>query len=257
MELISLTSNLFLAPFLDLAMVTLKEKHLLPPQHDKDVDKSVSAILNPESQQQQTSDNQDYQVNRLVSPPLSPSNTCGYDTHILPHIVIHGKPRSRFSEVEDAIICEGVAKGLTWGQISRQLPHRKRATCFNRYRTLQGIRKSRRRLSSSSNTLSCASSSTSSPSPPWVPSTPPDLTATTTTTTTTTMSAAAPSSANNSITTTLTSPLSSTADLSRFILPSPSEILHSKDIKLVSNNSRLPPLVAPTARYAYRPFTPY
>lgn len=57
----------------------------------------------------------------------------------------YGKPRSRFSDIEDAIICEGVARGLTWGQISAQLPHRKRATCFNRYRTLQGIRKSRKR----------------------------------------------------------------------------------------------------------------
>ncbi|CDH52313.1 hypothetical protein RO3G_11362 [Lichtheimia corymbifera JMRC:FSU:9682] len=216
----------------------------------------LSAILNPETQQQQQSGvNQDHKVNRLVSPPLSPNNTCGYDSHMLPQIVIHGKPRSRFSEMEDAIICEGVAKGLTWGQISRQLPHRKRATCFNRYRTLQGIRKSRRRSSSSSNTLSCASSSTSSPSPPWVPSTPPDLTATATATTATPSSAS--SSINTTTTTTLTSPLSSTADLSRFILPSPSEILHSKDINLVSHSSRLPPLVAPTARYAYRPFTPY
>ncbi|ORZ01040.1 hypothetical protein BCR43DRAFT_423500, partial [Syncephalastrum racemosum] len=61
----------------------------------------------------------------------------------------YGKPRSRFSDLEDAIICQGVAKGLTWGQISSQLPHRKRATCFNRYRTLQGIRKSRKRSISS------------------------------------------------------------------------------------------------------------
>lgn len=53
------------------------------------------------------------------------------------------KPRSRFSALEDAIICQGVENGLTWGQISSQLPHRKRATCFNRYRTLQGVRKSR------------------------------------------------------------------------------------------------------------------
>lgn len=35
------------------------------------------------------------------------------------------KPRSRFSQLEDAIICEGVAKGLSWGEISAQLPHRK------------------------------------------------------------------------------------------------------------------------------------
>ncbi|KAI8330044.1 hypothetical protein BC941DRAFT_475807 [Chlamydoabsidia padenii] len=58
-------------------------------------------------------------------------------------LISHMKPRSRFSALEDAIICQGVANGLTWGQISNQLPHRKRATCFNRYRTLQGIRKSR------------------------------------------------------------------------------------------------------------------
>jgi hypothetical protein len=35
------------------------------------------------------------------------------------------KPRSRFSQLEDAIICEGVAKGMSWGEISAQLPHRK------------------------------------------------------------------------------------------------------------------------------------
>lgn len=35
------------------------------------------------------------------------------------------KPRSRFSQLEDAVICEGVAKGLSWGEISAQLPHRK------------------------------------------------------------------------------------------------------------------------------------
>ncbi|KAI8069832.1 uncharacterized protein B0P05DRAFT_573458 [Gilbertella persicaria] len=55
-----------------------------------------------------------------------------------------GKPRSRFSEYEDNVIRQGVAQRLTWGQISDLLPHRKRATCFNRYRTLQGIRKSRK-----------------------------------------------------------------------------------------------------------------
>ncbi|KAI8996867.1 hypothetical protein BDB01DRAFT_712736 [Pilobolus umbonatus] len=72
-------------------------------------------------------------ISQLTTPPLSPQQ------------IGNGKPRSRFSNVEDAIICEGVARGLTWGQISGQLPHRKRATCFNRYRTLQGIRKSRKR----------------------------------------------------------------------------------------------------------------
>ncbi|ORX46542.1 hypothetical protein DM01DRAFT_246690, partial [Hesseltinella vesiculosa] len=74
----------------------------------------------------------------MLSPPLSPK----MDDDKMLH---QGKPRSRFSEFEDAIICEGVANGLTWGQISSKLPHRKRATCFNRYRTLQGIRKSRKR----------------------------------------------------------------------------------------------------------------
>lgn len=99
----------------------------------------------------------------IMSPPLSPKSP--YSSSSLSttttnmneeydqtnnndnHTSVHGKPRSRFSELEDAIICEGVAKGLTWGQISNQLPHRKRATCFNRYRTLQGIRKSRKRSS--------------------------------------------------------------------------------------------------------------
>lgn len=68
-------------------------------------------------------------------------------TTIIPHLEeddMIGKPRSRFSEYEDNIIRQGVANRLTWGQISDLLPHRKRATCFNRYRTLQGIRKSRK-----------------------------------------------------------------------------------------------------------------
>ncbi|KAI8059130.1 hypothetical protein BC940DRAFT_372090 [Gongronella butleri] len=72
----------------------------------------------------------------LTSPPPSPKRECGPQQSM--------KPRSRFSLQEDTIICEGVANGLTWGQISGRLPHRKRATCFNRYRTLQGIRKSRK-----------------------------------------------------------------------------------------------------------------
>ncbi|CAO3617592.1 unnamed protein product [Cunninghamella echinulata] len=86
----------------------------------------------------------------IMSPPLSPKSA--YSSNELDHHhhnTVHGKPRSRFSELEDTIICEGVAKGLTWGQISSQLPHRKRATCFNRYRTLQGIRKSRKKSTSS------------------------------------------------------------------------------------------------------------
>lgn len=81
-------------------------------------------------------------VTQLSSPPLSPQET---DCYAKRNSISNGKPRSRFSDEEDAIICEGVARGLTWGQISGQLPHRKRATCFNRYRTLQGIRKSRKR----------------------------------------------------------------------------------------------------------------
>ncbi|KAI7897351.1 uncharacterized protein EV154DRAFT_433599 [Mucor mucedo] len=82
-----------------------------------------------------------------------------------------GKPRSRFSEYEDNIIRNGVAQRLTWGQISDLLPHRKRATCFNRYRTLQGIRKSRKQSSEAGSpvmtcSLSTSSSSSASPSSP-------------------------------------------------------------------------------------------
>lgn len=95
-------------------------------------------------------------VCQLSSPPLSPQqnepdfypnfNNKRHSTSSTSSTGSNsGKPRSRFSDVEDAIICDGVARGLTWGQISGQLPHRKRATCFNRYRTLQGVRKSRKR----------------------------------------------------------------------------------------------------------------
>lgn len=93
-------------------------------------------------------------ISQLSSPPLSPQHQQVEYYHSNKRLSTsstsssgsnNGKPRSRFSNVEDAIICEGVARGLTWGQISGQLPHRKRATCFNRYRTLQGIRKSRKR----------------------------------------------------------------------------------------------------------------
>ncbi|CAO3669926.1 hypothetical protein G6F56_009581 [Rhizopus delemar] len=83
---------------------------------------NVSDMLNPTS------------IEPFASPPPSPQSKHS----------MTGKSRSRFSNAEDTIICEGVARGLTWGQISHQLPHRKRATCFNRYRTLQGIRKSRK-----------------------------------------------------------------------------------------------------------------
>ncbi|KAG0164207.1 hypothetical protein DFQ28_005235 [Apophysomyces sp. BC1034] len=125
----------------------------------------------------------------LLSPPLSPkqqqqqhSSSRGFFPYPRP---LHGKPRSRFSDLEDAIICEGVAKGMTWGQISSQLPHRKRATCFNRYRTLQGIRKSRKRSPdrltchvsplSPSSPISAHPSSSSSSSSPWLPTTPPPM----------------------------------------------------------------------------------
>lgn len=78
----------------------------------------------------------------MNSSPLS-SQCARLDSTSPSPLISNMKPRSRFSALEDAIICQGVANGLTWGQISSQLPHRKRATCFNRYRTLQGIRKSR------------------------------------------------------------------------------------------------------------------
>ncbi|KAI7898339.1 uncharacterized protein BX663DRAFT_480375 [Cokeromyces recurvatus] len=103
-------------------------------------------------------------IGQLTSPPLSPQQQQRKEDHYDRQPIIKtkrnnststsinnngGKPRSRFSDIEDSIICEGVARGLTWGQISSQLPHRKRATCFNRYRTLQGIRKSRNNSSTS------------------------------------------------------------------------------------------------------------
>ncbi|KAL1929027.1 hypothetical protein VTP01DRAFT_2086 [Rhizomucor pusillus] len=128
---------------------------------------NISDILNPATT---TTITATATPGNLASPPLSPKSI---NSNLPP--VVHGKPRSRFSELEDAIICQGVAKGLTWGQISRQLPHRKRATCFNRYRTLQGIRKSRKQ---SFTTLPPSPESTvrNSPSPPpsstWLPSSP-------------------------------------------------------------------------------------
>ena len=120
---------------------------------------------------------------QLSSPPLSPeqdndelnfnysakrgstSSTSSNDSNMSNN----GKPRSRFSNLEDAIICEGVAKGLTWGQISGQLPHRKRATCFNRYRTLQGIRKSRKRSMPDMRSPPITPPNSTA----WLPSTPP------------------------------------------------------------------------------------
>ncbi|KAL0094957.1 Homeodomain-like DNA binding domain-containing transcription factor [Phycomyces blakesleeanus] len=112
---------------------------------------------------------------RLLSPPLSPKRLLHYFSHPPVQVIFTNKPRSRFSEIEDSIICQGVANGLTWGQISNQLPHRKRATCFNRYRTLQGIRKSRKRSLYLDDTIPSpptlsSYSGTSSPSPISTPS---------------------------------------------------------------------------------------
>ena len=103
----------------------------------------------------------------------------------LQHQNLIGKPRSRFSEYEDNVIRQGVAQRLTWGQISDLLPHRKRATCFNRYRTLQGIRKSRKL--SEANSPEMSSSSSLSPTSPVTscfsdPKTPPTSTYTLTAT---------------------------------------------------------------------------
>ncbi|KAI9266595.1 hypothetical protein BDA99DRAFT_536016 [Phascolomyces articulosus] len=183
---------------------------------------NIADILNPTASNNNTSTPTIYEEeHQLLSPPLSPFH--GEEIHYYQqqhhhhqehdyyhedrnnesNVVVnnYGKPRSRFSEYEDAVICEGVAKGLTWGQISGQLPHRKRATCFNRYRTLQGIRKSRKRSSSSvvvaaagkykpltppssrrASIVSCSTRTffTPSPSPPlasspWLPTTPPQL----------------------------------------------------------------------------------
>lgn len=134
---------------------------------------------------------------RCVSTPVipssssSPTNTRHYYEHNqhldlhhlhqqhLQHQNLIGKPRSRFSEYEDNVIRQGVAQRLTWGQISDLLPHRKRATCFNRYRTLQGIRKSRKL--SEENSPEMSSSSSLSPTSPVTscfsdPTTPPTST---------------------------------------------------------------------------------
>ncbi|ORE15096.1 hypothetical protein BCV71DRAFT_251041 [Rhizopus microsporus] len=102
-------------------------------------------------------------LTNLVSPPPSPQQKVN---NVKQSINASGKSRSRFSNEEDAIICEGVARGLTWGQISHQLPHRKRATCFNRYRTLQGIRKSRKRYNDMGSSSMTSSTSSWLPSPP-------------------------------------------------------------------------------------------
>ncbi|CAO3631904.1 unnamed protein product [Cunninghamella echinulata] len=151
----------------------------------------LATILNPSTATASTF------TNPFSSPPLSPKRQQqqlqqqpSYKKRNELNFI---KPRSRFSVLEDTIICEGVANGLTWGQISGQLPHRKRATCFNRYRTLQGIRKSRkpfpsllssRRASLPTNLLSSTSSNSTSistdhhqyqyhHSSSWLPSPPP------------------------------------------------------------------------------------
>lgn len=84
-----------------------------------------------------------HQRTRCISSPIIPSFK-QEEKEQEQNVCMLGKARSRFSEYEDNIIRQGVANRLTWGQISDLLPHRKRATCFNRYRTLQGIRKSRK-----------------------------------------------------------------------------------------------------------------
>lgn len=237
----------------------------MTPMHFDDLAHStmfiVSDILNhPQQQQQQQQTSQRRMscfspVNgrRLSSPPLSP---LGYERRLMQ---VHGKPRSRFSDVEDTIICEGVAKGLTWGQISRQLPHRKRATCFNRYRTLQGIRKSRKRSTASileqneqqqqqqqrpvtpptsPDSSHSASSSAASLSPSWYPCTPPAPV----------MSSSTPDHHQQ-----------------HQLLPSPHQLLFtshdmaapcyperrlSSTTSVDSDDARLPPLIVPSARYA-------
>ncbi|KAI8082991.1 uncharacterized protein BX664DRAFT_388107 [Halteromyces radiatus] len=145
----------------------------------------LATILNPTQKQEQSYQPIDHQViyhqqpfysyqsnhQGLRSPPLSPRKI-RHNVHSSNTIIHHMKPRSRFSALEDAIICQGVANGLTWGQISGQLPHRKRATCFNRYRTLQGIRKSRPHSPLYDPAYHQPTPSSSS----WLPSTPPSST---------------------------------------------------------------------------------
>ncbi|CEP16135.1 hypothetical protein [Parasitella parasitica] len=138
---------------------------------------NISDLLNPLSNNHNHNRNQNSSKNvqtRCISDPIispaSPANNRRYyersqpmDLHHLhqqhlQHQNVIGKPRSRFSEYEDNIIRQGVAQRLTWGQISDLLPHRKRATCFNRYRTLQGIRKSRKLPEAGSPEMSSSSS---------------------------------------------------------------------------------------------------
>ncbi|ORY96571.1 hypothetical protein BCR43DRAFT_280338 [Syncephalastrum racemosum] len=187
---------------------------------------NIADILNPQQQQQQQ------QQQQMLSPPPSPLSTQSTREFIDHRLLqVHGKPRSRFSDVEDAIICEGVARGLTWGQISRQLPHRKRATCFNRYRTLQGIRKSRKRPSLDASPINnnnagkqhrpslvppSPESLGSASSPTWLPSTPPSYSP---------IAASSPASTSSSSSCSSSPAAPPAAD--PHILPSPKDLLHS------------------------------
>jgi hypothetical protein len=54
-----------------------------------------------------------------------------------------GNSRRQFTPDEDLLIREGRAQGLTWCAIASLLPGRKRATCFNRFKTLIGQRRTR------------------------------------------------------------------------------------------------------------------
>ncbi|GAN01215.1 hypothetical protein MAM1_0005c00647 [Mucor ambiguus] len=157
---------------------------------------NVSDLLNP-LPNRNSNNNTKFVRTRCISTPVIPSSSFSSTTarhyydpsqHMdlhqlhqqhLQHQSVIGKPRSRFSEYEDNIIRQGVAQRLTWGQISDLLPHRKRATCFNRYRTLQGIRKSRKL--SEANSPEMSSSSSFSPASPVTscfsdPKTPPSST---------------------------------------------------------------------------------
>ncbi|KAG2233637.1 hypothetical protein BDF21DRAFT_390546 [Thamnidium elegans] len=124
---------------------------------------NVSELLNPLNSSTTS------QRSRCISTPIIPLHNSNryYQQQIEDdNNTMIGKPRSRFSEYEDNIIRNGVAQRLTWGQISDLLPHRKRATCFNRYRTLQGIRKSRKQSSSETTSplMTCSLSTTSTTS---------------------------------------------------------------------------------------------
>ncbi|GAA5795391.1 hypothetical protein EDC94DRAFT_604888 [Helicostylum pulchrum] len=129
---------------------------------------NVSELLNPLNSSSKNNTSQQ-QRSRCISTPIIPLHNSSryYQQQIEEdNNTMIGKPRSRFSEYEDNIIRNGVAQRLTWGQISDLLPHRKRATCFNRYRTLQGIRKSRKQSTSETTSplMTCSLSTTSTTS---------------------------------------------------------------------------------------------